>query len=204
MLSFDNKKVIVFDLDYTIVKLTADWHSLRAALIDRYYEVYGEKCEFHSMSACLSKIVEKEDWDVLEDFFGLIQQYELENIEQTTPILETIFFIEEKELFGIHKDTHLAVLSLNTRKTIQRSLDIAGIRNQIEFVVGREDVKSWKPHPEGLFMIQNYFGVSKEEMVFLGDSNSDIEAGRNAGIEAYYIDEIINLVKKKRRDQAYI
>ena len=197
MLSFDNKKVIVFDLDYTIVKLTADWHSLRAALINRYYEVYGEKCEFHSMSACLSKIVEKEDWDELDNFFGLIQQYELENIEQTTPILETIFFIEEKEMFGIHKDTHLAVLSLNTRKTIQRSLAIAGIRDQIELIVGREDVKSWKPNPEGLFMIQNYFGVSKNEMIFLGDSDTDIEAGKNAGIEAYYIDELINLVKKK-------
>ena len=70
-------------------------------------------------------------------------------------------------------------------------------RDQIKFIVGREDVKSWKPNPEGLFMIQNHFGVFKEEMIFMGDSDTDIEAGKNAGIEAYYIDELINLVKKK-------
>jgi pyrophosphatase PpaX len=199
MFSFKGKKIIVFDLDYTIVKLTADWHALRGVLTDRYFEIYGKKCEFKSMSSCLSKIVEKEDWDELDNFFDLIRQYELENIEETDPILETIFFIKQKELFGISKDVKFAIFSLNTRKTILKSLDIAGIRNQIDLIIGREDVRKWKPEPEGLLVIQDYFKVPKEEVIFLGDSDTDIQAGQNAGIDAFYIEELINLVKKKMK-----
>ncbi len=198
MISFKDKKVIVFDLDYTIVKLRADWHKLRNALRDRFFEVYGEKCEFKSMSSCLSKIVEKEDWEELDIFFNLIRQYELENIEDTVPILETVFFIEQRELFGVSNDTKLAILSLNTRKTILKSLAIAGIRDKIHLIIGREDVRKWKPEPEGLLIIQNYFKVSKEEIIFLGDSDTDIQAGKNAGIDAFYIEELIELVKKIR------
>ena len=58
MISFKNKKVIVFDLDGTIVKLSVDWGNLNRLLNNRYNDVYGENYEFVHISACLDHVVD--------------------------------------------------------------------------------------------------------------------------------------------------
>jgi len=194
--SLKEKKVIVFDLDGTIVRLTADWMSLKENLVFKYQKIYKEKCDFKSVSACLSKIVERGDEKVLKNLFDLIRHYELENIKDNQPIEESILFINNKELFGGNKDAKLAILSLNTRDTIIKSLKLAKIRNKIDLIIGREDVRKWKPNPEGLLKIQEYFKMKKEEMIYFGDLEKDILTGKNAGIEAYLIDDLIEIVKK--------
>ncbi len=35
-------------------------------------------------------------------------------------------------------------------------------------------------------------------MIFFGDLETDILTGKNAGIEAYFIQELIELIKKKK------
>ncbi len=194
---FDNKKIIVFDLDGTIVNLTADWIALKDVLIKKYKQIYNDNCDFKRISKCLDTIVKKNDEQVLENFFDIIRHYELENIKETQPINETIFFIKNKELFGVKKETKFAVLSLNTRISIIRSLEIANIAKKIDFIVGREDVRKWKPAPDGLLKIEDHYGVKKEQVIYFGDLESDILTGKNAGIESYFIDDLINLVRKK-------
>lgn len=196
--SFDTKKVIVFDLDGTIVNLTADWIALKDKLIENYKRIYDNNCEFKRISKCLDRIVEKNDEEELENFFEVIRKYELENIQETELIEESIFFINNIELFGVEKETKFAILSLNTRNSIIRALKIAGIQDKIAFIVGREDVRRWKPAPDGLLKIQKFFGIKKQEMVYFGDLENDILTGRNAGIQAYLIDDLINHVNKTK------
>lgn len=198
--SLKDKRVLVFDLDGTIVRLTADWMSLKEHLVLKYQKIYKEKCDFKSMSACLSKIVERGDEEILKNFFDIIKHYELENIKGNQPIEETIFFINNKELFGCNKDAKNAILSLNIRETIIKSLELANILNKIDLIIGREDVRKWKPDPEGLIKIQEYFKINKEDMIYFGDLEKDILTGKNAGIEAYLIDDLIQLVNKKKKE----
>jgi HAD superfamily hydrolase (TIGR01549 family) len=73
---------------------------------------------------------------------------------------------------------------------------LARIENFFEFVIGREDVRSWKPNPEGLIKIKKHFDVKARDMVYFGDLENDIKTGKNAGIDAYYIDLLIARVKK--------
>lgn len=200
-ISFETKKVIIFDLDGTIVNLTADWMSLRDVLVEKYREIYEEQCDFERISKCLDTIVEKKDEEILEQFFDIIRQYELENIKDTQLIEESIFFINNKELFGIKNKVKFAVLSLNTRRSIIRSLELANIHNKIDLIVGREDVRRWKPAPDGLIKIQKYYKVSKKEMMFFGDLENDLLTGKNAGIEAYLIDDLIKFVNKIKNKQ---
>lgn len=195
---FKDKRVIVFDLDGTIVRLSVEWISLKNKLMNEYSKIYDESCSFESVSACLSKIVEKNDNHVLESFIDTIRQYELEKIHETQPIEEIVFFINNKELFGVRKNTKLAILSLNTRKTIISSLKLTKIYNKFEIIVGREDVRKWKPNPEGLLKIQNHYNVRREEMIYFGDLRKDVLTGNNAGIDAFYINELISLVHKKK------
>jgi beta-phosphoglucomutase-like phosphatase (HAD superfamily) len=195
--SFKGKKVIIFDLDGTIVKLSADWKSLKDSLLSLYNERYNEDCNFKRVSTCLDQVVQKKDEATLQDFFDFIREFELKNIEDTQIIEETIYFINHKELFGVNKKAKFAILSLNTRSTIKRALEIAKISDKINFIVGREDVRRWKPAPDGIIKIQKYYNLAKNQMIFFGDLKNDILTGRNSGIDVYYIDDLIDLVKKK-------
>ena len=200
-LSFRGKRVIILDLDGTIVRLSVDWMSLKNVLVQQYSKIYGDDCNFESISACLSKIVEKNDKEVLENFFEIIRQFELKNIKKTQVIDETVYFINNKDLFGIKEGTKLAILSLNTRKTIIESLKLAYINDKINFIVGREDVRKWKPNPEGLYKIMSHYNLKKEEMIYFGDLEKDILTGKNAGVESYLISELISLIKKKKKSR---
>jgi len=200
--SLKNKKVIVFDLDGTIVRLAADWHSLRKALNARYSEKYKAKSQFHSMSSLLSDIVARGDEEELKHNFSIIQKYELENITKNEPIEEVIYFINNKELFGVNSEVKLAVFSLNTKATITKSLQVAEIDNKFEFCVGREDVRAWKPEPEGLLKIRDHFQVLTEDMIYFGDLDHDLLAGANAGVESHKVDDLIDFVKKVRKNYA--
>ena len=192
----ENKKVLVFDLDGTIVNLTADWHTLKKVLRERYNNIYDDFCNFRSISSCLSAIVAKNDEGELLKFFDIIRTYEMKNIKETTLIEEIVYFIKHMEQFGVNKAVKLAILSLNTRQTIINSLRLARIKDNFDLIVGREDVRAWKPDPEGLLRIKNHFNVNKEDVVFLGDLKNDIKTGKNAGIDAYYIHELIDYMKQ--------
>lgn len=202
-ISFTEKKIIIFDLDGTIVNLTVDWRALKDNLVKKYREIYKEQCDFERISRCLEKIVEKNGENILENFFGVIRHYELENIRDTQLIEETIFFIKNKGLFGVKNNAKFAILSLNVRDTIIQALELANIRDKIELIIGREDVRKWKPAPEGLIKIQNHFKIKKEEMLYFGDLENDLLTGENAGIDAYLIDDLINLVNKKKSVKKY-
>ena len=62
LISFKNKKVIIFDLDGTLVDLAVDWQALKNILSERYSKLYKESaCHFESISACLNFIVGRDD-----------------------------------------------------------------------------------------------------------------------------------------------
>jgi HAD superfamily hydrolase (TIGR01549 family) len=195
---FKGKKVIIFDLDGTIVKLFAPWHALKEVLSQRYSKRHEENCEFKSISACLSEIVKNGNELELIENFEIIRKYELENIKKTELIEDVVYFIKNKEKFKIESDVVLTVFSLNTRRTIMESLDIAGISDKIAFIIGREDVRKWKPDPEGLFKIKENFNVDTEQMIFFGDMDKDMEAAKAAGVDFFFIDRLIKMVEESK------
>ncbi|MFO7797977.1 MAG: HAD family hydrolase [Promethearchaeia archaeon] len=198
--AFQGKKVIVFDLDGTIVRLDVNWQELKNILSNRYSKIFDESCEFHSISECLSFVVAKDQKEELHNHFKIIREFEIKNIENNIPIPQTIELIKHKKKFGIPEDTKLAILSLNSRNTIKKSLKQEDILKYFDFIVGREDVRRWKPEPEGLIIIKDHFNVETDEMLFIGDMKKDLLTGTNAGVKAYLIDDLIQFVNNQQKD----
>jgi HAD superfamily hydrolase (TIGR01509 family) len=61
-------------------------------------------------------------------------------------------------------------------------LDRWGVRDVFHTVVGREDHRERKPHPEVVLRCLDGLGIAADEAVYVGDSPIDVEAGRRAGV----------------------
>jgi phosphoglycolate phosphatase len=195
------KELLIFDLDGTIVKLAVDWQALKKLLSNRYSKRYNNACQFNSISTCLSYIVSEDDEKELLRFFDIIRKHELENISESKIIRETVYFIKHKEDFGVSPDVKFAVLSLNTRAAIKESLKQTDLGEEFDYIVGREDVRRWKPEPEGLLEILDHYDMPKDKALYIGDMQKDMVTGKNAQVDAVLITDLIELVKKVRKNE---
>lgn len=76
----------------------------------------------------------------------------------------------------------VAVCSLNCEAAVRRALTGCGLAGTVDAVVGRDSVEGRKPAPEPLVAACRGVGVDPAEAVFVGDSESDGEAARRAGV----------------------
>ncbi len=196
MMQLGEKDLLIFDLDGTIVHLKVRWEELKNQLNDRYSNLYWNNCDYSSISLCLSKIIDEDDDEELQNFFEIIRKYELENIEKTEPISDIVYFINNLEKFGVKTSVKLAIFSLNLRETIIKALEISNLKEKFEFLVGREDVRRWKPNSEGLLKVINHFNIEKDRTIYFGDMKKDQLAGENAGVDFYYVSKLVELVEK--------
>ena len=81
------------------------------------------------------------------------------------------------------KGFHIGALTSRSAITVQDTLVDAGLDEYIEYVLTLDDVENHKPDPEGIYKHLNYFGVSPEEAMMVGDSPVDVQAGKNAGVK---------------------
>jgi len=80
------------------------------------------------------------------------------------------------------------------------ALEHFGIEKYFSPIICREDVETGKPDPEGLFKIIEPLinqGMSKDDILFVGDSWADKECAKNAGLDFVAIAEAENVTPEK-------
>lgn len=75
----------------------------------------------------------------------------------------------------------LTIASSRSRNTLIRYVENLGLSDIIRYVLGADDVKEGKPHPEGIYKTLEKFDIPAGQTMMVGDTIFDIEMGLNAG-----------------------
>jgi pyrophosphatase PpaX len=81
------------------------------------------------------------------------------------------------------KGRTLGLVTSKMREGALRGLELAGLEDHFEVIVGADDVTHPKPHPEPVLKALEQLGAPAADTVFIGDSRHDIECGRAAGVK---------------------
>lgn len=111
-------------------------------------------------------IAKYQDWNGLHHD-RLVKHYE--------GVVETLHTLHD---MGIR----LAVVSTKRRANIIRGLNVLGVLDLFEWIVGFEDTPYVKPHPAPILFALEKLGVAKEDAIMIGDNFHDIQGGKNAGV----------------------
>ncbi|MBR5280914.1 MAG: HAD-IA family hydrolase [Clostridia bacterium] len=98
------------------------------------------------------------------------------------PCDETVLYPGIQEMLASFKarGVKMSVVSNKPEPLTKMIVDKLGIAAYFTRVIGPESVTRMKPDPEGLLLCANAMGVDPEHCMMVGDSYTDIEAGKAA------------------------
>lgn len=108
----------------------------------------------------------------------LFDRYYAETVEEGSflfpGVAATLAALKEKGL-------PLAVVTNKPTPFVTPLLEDLGIAQYFQTIIGGDDVKEKKPHPEALYKVMETLGLAADELLFVGDSRNDIQAAQAAG-----------------------
>ncbi|WAH39147.1 HAD family hydrolase [Alicyclobacillus dauci] len=82
----------------------------------------------------------------------------------------------------------IAIFTGKGRRSLDISLDQLGLNGLFDVLISGDDVTQLKPDPQGLHIIMKELGSQPQDMLMIGDSDADIEAGRRANVPSIRVD----------------
>lgn len=159
-------KGIIFDMDGTVVDVPYDWKRIKQEL-----QTEGEPILSHIRNC--EEPERSRKWEILE-------RHEEEATAQAAlkeGMDKFLVFLKEK---GIKT----ALVTNNSRKNVDFLLN--KFRLNFDLVLSRE-AGLWKPSGAPFLFVLENFGIQKKECCVIGDSQFDVKAAKEAGIERIFI-----------------
>jgi pyrophosphatase PpaX len=125
---------------------------------------------------------------------ALVKVFGREGLDTVMAELLAFYRSHHEEMAGLHpgidevlaylKQHHvkLAVFTGKGTHTTRITLEALRIRHFFDYVVSGNDVVLHKPHGEGITRVLDHFGLSKQQVLMVGDSMADVKAARSAGV----------------------
>ena len=89
----------------------------------------------------------------------------------------------------------LGLVSSKKKDMVEYGVQLIGLENQFEVIVGYDEVKNHKPSPEGIFIACKELGIDHDNCIYVGDTSTDVLAANNAGLYS-----VAYLTHPERRD----
>lgn len=99
-------------------------------------------------------------------------------------VVETKLYLGFRDLLILLREQghSMCVVTNKPLRVSERSLELLGVREFFDVVMCPENTPKMKPAPDGLLISMFMTGFLPENTVMVGDSASDIEAGKAAGV----------------------
>ncbi len=190
------KPVLLFDLDGTLLDTQpAIFYSFK-----KLFEHYAPETEVTDevlnsvigppLETSIKKYFPKEDQD------ALVKEYRSHNREAHKTLVQPMEGCRELLQDLKERGYRMAIVSAKRKDMVELGCRQCGILDYFELILGSEEVKKHKPDPQGLFEACRLMKASKDNAVYIGDSSTDIEAARRAGM--YSIGYIFNPDRKQK------
>ena len=194
------KPTILFDLDGTLIDSEKGIH----ASYLHVFKNHGREKDFNedlktevlgpSLKVIFDKYFPGEDTDKLVEEYRAHNKIVFKDINNPMENAELV-------LKTLHeKNYNVGIVSTKMYDQVVNNLECYDLRKYVDAIVGGDEVKKAKPDPEGINKILKENSWYRDELIYVGDSVSDIEAGQNAG--AYTIAYYFNPGKKEQIEKA--
>ncbi len=113
---------------------------------------------------------------------AMVVTYRKWNLAQHDALVREFDGVKE----GVHalaeRGAKLAVVTSKAHKSAVRGLEVCGLREYFDVIIGVDDVEEHKPHPAPVLHGLKCLDARPEESIYVGDSTYDLIAGRRAGV----------------------
>jgi len=199
-------KAIIWDLDGTLIdfKINSVKARRKAIKVLRDYGIPKENLSIETPileNVKISRVIFNELGFSSEKIKEIINEVNnaVIQVEHEAAIKATLTQgIDQVLEFAKKKRLKQAVFTYNTHNNARISLETAGIFHYFEVIVGRDDTKNLKPHPDHLKHICEKIDVKPDQIVVIGDTGRDIEAAINIGSRSIALNtKIPNYLKRE-------
>lgn len=181
-------QAVIFDLDGLMIDTEA-LHSEAHAMVIRKYGKSPKKYP-NDMVHVVGKSI-KENSEIIRDKYNIDQVIEILEKEKDEAYL---FLLKSKTISIMPGFKTLLILlakykikaaigSSGVRKGIFIILKKLGLENKFSVIISKENVKRAKPAPDIFLLAAKKLKVSPKYCLVLEDSQSGVEAGKNAGMK---------------------
>lgn len=174
-----SKQYILLDWDGNLAKTLDVW----LAAVRITLEKRGIHLEDKEIAQCFGKVSQVfPQWGVtdLDEAITEMDEEAYRGMPGVELYPDALFVLEKLKQNG----KHTALISTSFRKNVVPVLHKYEIHKFFDVVMGWEDSKEHKPHPEPLEKALQKLGGTKAEAIMIGDTDNDIQAANNAGIES--------------------
>ncbi len=175
-------KAIILDFDQTIADLKVNWALVRSKMTD-FCAKSGIEADFsypkpiYEVARAVSK--NKRFYDNLS---AIVSEEELKSAERAKLIPGANAFLKFLQVNNIP----FAILSNNNSQCIEKIFKKFKLPSP-KMIIGSNNVKRLKPHPEGFNKIFNKMKIKKTQCLLIGDSNAELCLGKLTGVKTFII-----------------
>lgn len=194
MKSLQNKELILFDLDGTLIDSALDLaQAVNFTLQTLDKNIFDENEIRNWVGNGAQTLVKRalcgqrdiENIDIDNNLFEKALKIFLDYYEKNLAVKTKMYPNVELTLKDLHtKGYKLVIITNKPFAFIKPILDELNITELFEMYIGGDSLEKKKPDPMPLNYIANKFNVAIENCVMIGDSKNDILAAKNANMES--------------------
>ncbi len=178
-------KAYIFDFDLTLADSSKGiLECFRHTLKYFGYEVPDDSTIYNTIGLTL-----QDAFDILTGIPMNPQREKMRKVyvEKANEVMSahTYFYEDTLSILEILRehDIKIAIVSSKMRYRIVESFEVQLGVHPYDVIVGMEDVTEPKPDPQGIIKAMELLGVTKDEVLYVGDSYIDAESALNAGVD---------------------